>query len=1047
MAAQPLTSTNIEALIEGGVSGQVAVGNQNVQIHADHGAVVFMTPQGTQPAPKLRSLPILQRPRRARGLLDRQADIAAALTAIGTSLPVGIHGAPGIGKSTLLRHLAYAVEIGSLPDGVIHLSARQQPAEDILQSLFEAFYQCDAPFKPTPSQTRQFLQGKKAFVLLDDAELGREAAEDLLDSAPDCAFVLAAQERCLWGECRPIGLGGLPAADARALFERELGRSLTAEEAPAFESLYARLDGHPLHLLQAAAEMREGRPIAEPALIDEGSGRQALASMSEDQRRILSALAAVGGGPVGAAHVAALAKVADPLPLLDSLIERKLVQAHSPRYSLTGNLPDLLPKFLDLTPWREQALGYFIGWAEAHQGEPAALLEEAGVLQRLLDWAAETGRHAEAARLGRALDTALAVTGRWGAWEQSLERVRGAAKALGDRTTEGWALHQLGTRRLCLDDKTEARRLLTEALAIREALGDRAGAAVTRHNLGLLGAPPQSESPGDKGPRSALRLLPWIGGALLILILGGIGLRSFWSGQQNRTVEPIASDMESPSIETETPLVSAEETSDLTTTDHFDTTDFEVPQSLKFPTMELGSQTGSRVETISVTNTGTTPIRVAGVSFTENPGQAFSRKSDCGHIPAGGQCSVQVAFDPPKAGTYRAVLAIDVAGLKQRLVEISGKASESPICLTLSPPQGLNFGDLPVGKSQPLEVTITNCGTAPRRVGVSARGENAEEFAIDATCSGRPLDPGKACAVTVTFTPTSPGKRELRLTVTDRTAGIEQALPLRGTALGWCCIDGKISSASEADCKDGGTFFKDRASIVCPPLHPEIELSPRRGLHFREVEVGKSSSLPVTVRNTGNAPLKIDTISLSERTRELVIDKGCSGEVLLPEKTCSFHVIFTPATPGKRDLKVTVTDRTAGVESFLPVRGTAFAAPPLGWCCIDGKISEVSISEADCTARRGEFFNDQKEALSTCQPYGCCVKGEFMRGLTQCDAIGGTYMTEKEASSRCKKEETVWCCLPGGSPFRTTRERCKSQQGSLYFETEKEALRNCKPIG
>src|SRR5262245_31174020 len=102
--AQPFPSSSIEALIEGGVSGQVAVGNQNVQIHADHGAVVFLTPPGTQPTPRLRSLPILQRPRPARGLVDRQADISSALAAIRTALPVGIHGAPGIGKSTLLRH-------------------------------------------------------------------------------------------------------------------------------------------------------------------------------------------------------------------------------------------------------------------------------------------------------------------------------------------------------------------------------------------------------------------------------------------------------------------------------------------------------------------------------------------------------------------------------------------------------------------------------------------------------------------------------------------------------------------------------------------------------------------------------------------------------------------------------------------------------------------------------------------------------------------------------------------------------------------------------
>lgn len=91
----------------------------------------------------------------------------------------------------------------------------------------------------------------------------------------------------------------------------------------------------------------------------------------------------------------------------------------------------------------------------------------------------------------------------------------------------------------------------------------------------------------------------------------------------------------------------------------------------------------------------------------------------------------------------------------------------------------------------------------------------------------------------------------------------------------------------------------------------------------------------------------------------------------------------------------------------------------------------------------------RQEATIACQPRGCCTKGEFIPGVSKnrCVAAKGTYTTEYEASSRCKKEEVGWCCLPGGSSFRTTPERCKRQQEGLYFEAEKNALRNCKPIG
>jgi NB-ARC domain-containing protein len=558
---QPLTPTSIEALIEGGVSGQVAVGNYNLQIHAELGAIVHFTPPGSRPAPRLRPLPVLQRPRAIRGLLDREEDVNAALAAIGTALPVGVHGPPGIGKSTLLRHLAHAVETETLTDGVVHLSARREAAEDLLQSLFEAFYECDAPFKPTAVQARQLLQGRKALVLLDDAELGREAAEVLLDSAPDCAFALATREQCLWGECRAIGLGGLPPEDARTLFERELGRPLAGEEGPAFESLYSRLGGHPLRLLQVAAQVRDGRPLEEAEPVEEATARRTLAPLPDEQKRVLSALAAVGGGPVNTAHLAVLADVSDPLPALEALVERKLVQAHSPRYSLTGDLPDTLPRTWDLSAWSERALVHFTAWAEARREDPAALLEESGVLRHLLEWAARAGRHAETRRLGRALDTGLIVGGRWGFWAETLERVRGAAAAAGDRGTEGWAMHQLGTRLLCLGDPAGARQLLGQALAIRESLRDHAGAAVTRHNLGLLGPLPSSSA----GRPLLFPLLPWLAVLLLVLIAGEIRLLSSRSESTGDETEvPISTDQELTTEDLGTPVVT-ESTTDLTT--------------------------------------------------------------------------------------------------------------------------------------------------------------------------------------------------------------------------------------------------------------------------------------------------------------------------------------------------------------------------------------------------------------------------------------------------------------------------------------------------
>jgi hypothetical protein len=622
-------------------------------------------------------------------------------------------------------------------------------------------------------------------------------------------------------------------------------------------------------------------------------------------------------------------------------------------------------------------------------------------------------------------------------------------------------LHQLGTRLLCLDDKAAARPLLHEALAIREALGDRAGAAVTRHNLGLLGAP-SSEPSSGKAPRSALRLLPWIGGAVLILVLGGIGLRLFWSGKtdhQGDTVVPVASDLESPAEETD-----LTETTPLATTDqpHDERRDFEVPLSVNFPTLELGSTSGPRAETISITNTGTVPLRVAGVSFTENPGRAFTLKSGCSRSlpPAGPPCYIEVVFQPQKPGRYRAVLAIDTEGLDRRLVEISGAATEPKrAAMTLSPPEGLDFGEVRVGESRRLDVTITSSGNAPLRIGgISTYGQGGDEFTIDKICRGRTLDPKETCVFPITFKPAVPERRSLLLTVAEFFTGNQGTLVVSGTALpvsvqGWCCAAERVFQAAETVCqKRQGKFFRRQAEaeLACKP---QMDLSPPSGLDFGEVQVGDSRRLTVTVASSGKTPLRIDAVSLQgEGAEELTIGEVCNGRILAPGETCAFPVTFKPAAPGRRGLRLTVADRTAGIEQTLPLRATAFAAPVQGWCCAEGKV--LPGTQAECAERKGTFSEKKSRAELACvaAKTGCCVNGTFEAGVAaeECKRREGVAMTAVEALFRCRKPrespppqpEKGFCCIQSTILDGMTEANC-AQRGGTFYKTRKEADQRC----
>ena len=61
-----------------------------------------------------------------------------------------------------------------------------------------------------------------------------------------------------------------------------------------------------------------------------------------------------------------------------------------------------------------------------------------------------------------------------------------AARALNDSKVAAWALHQLGSRALYLGYASEAKTFLSQALNIRQTIGDKAGAAITQHNINTL---------------------------------------------------------------------------------------------------------------------------------------------------------------------------------------------------------------------------------------------------------------------------------------------------------------------------------------------------------------------------------------------------------------------------------------------------------------------------------------------------------------------------------------------------------------------------------
>jgi len=443
-------SSYFNVQIEGNVQAkQVAIGNNILQIGSIHGGILNVMQPGTAPKLTSKALPIFIRPRRVRDFHGRDREWQQARRALMAAEPkhLEVYGGPQSGKSTFLRFIAHDTQlVEKFSDGLIYKRAQGQQAEDIAQFIFDAFYVFESPIpvKPTAAQLRQALQSVEVLLLLDDFEVEWNDVDNLLDLVPEGLFVLAGNRPQLVGQ--------------------------------EFESIH----------LETLSE-KQVTP-------------QSLQVLSREEKRILLTMAAFGGRPLPVERLNRLTDIVDTRPFLERLETRdKVEQLVDGRYRLTNHMSASLAAGGPLSTGsiekakdeiRQRTL------TEEFFNQAPVSLADWDMIQYLLEWAGNNPVYIVDAviPLCRQLQAVLAVARRWRAWGEVLRYGLQAARQLGDAPAEAWFRHQLGTTAFMTALATtnpaqvpqlqaEAIDQLESALNMRQALQDRAGAAVTRNQL------------------------------------------------------------------------------------------------------------------------------------------------------------------------------------------------------------------------------------------------------------------------------------------------------------------------------------------------------------------------------------------------------------------------------------------------------------------------------------------------------------------------------------------------------------------------------------
>ena len=335
------------------------------------------------------------------------------------------------------------------------------------------------------------------------------------------------------------------------------------------------------------------------------------------------------------------------------------------------------------------------------------------------------------------------------------------------------------------------------------------------------------------------------------------------------------------------------------------------PATLSFGNVTVGSTVTLPV---TVTNTGSASLSVTGISFTGTNASLFSHSSNCGSaaVAPNGTCTIQVTVTPTAAGSFSTTLNLtDNATGSPQTLAITGTGVLEP-AVSLSP-ASLSFSNATAGTSVTLPVTLTNTGKANLVVtGISFSGANASLFGHSSNCGQAAVAPSGTCTIQVIFNPTAAGSFSATMTITDNVPNAPQSLSITATAVA------------------GG---------------PTVSLSPT-SLSFGSVTVGATSTLPVTVTNTGGSNLIVSGITFSGTNASLFTHSSTCGAAIAPNGTCTIQVIVTPTAAGSFSATMNLTDNATGSPQTVAITGTGSGAAVVSFSPASLNFGTVAVGSA-----------------------------------------------------------------------------------------------------
>ena len=310
-----------------------------------------------------------------------------------------------------------------------------------------------------------------------------------------------------------------------------------------------------------------------------------------------------------------------------------------------------------------------------------------------------------------------------------------------------------------------------------------------------------------------------------------------------------------------------------------------------FGGVELGT---SKTEQIQINNDGNGILDIISIKCAHPD---FEIRGTVSSIPPNRSDQIEVIFAPSSTDTVSATIVISVQNPNspEQLIELRGFGTQAELNVSQDV---IDFGVVEVYKSKTQTVELRSVGTAA--LVISSIQVEHPEVKIDAPFIGENIEIGENRGLTITFSPTSAAPISTTLTIISNAPNSPKVIPIRGTVA--------------------------RPIIAVPDT-----------LNFGEVQIHTVGTETLTIRNDGDADLRISSVTV-EGDAEFQLVNFADGDslVVLSGSSRWLTIQLTPSAIAEFTGKLTISSNDPNApEKVITLTGSGKLPPRV--------VHEVSV--------------------------------------------------------------------------------------------------------